>query len=76
MIYNLNEIGKNMYSSKERMFFELIQNADDAAPERDGVSINSFTTGDYLVFCHDGFSFDKYDFEAITSAAVGTKKAN
>ena len=72
----LREIGKNMYSSKERMFFELIQNADDAAPERDGVSINSFTTGDYLVFCHDGFSFDKYDFEAITSAAVGTKKAN
>lgn len=72
----LKEIGKNMYSSKERMFFELIQNADDAAPEKDGVSINSFTTGDYLVFCHDGFSFDKYDFEAITSAAVGTKKAN
>lgn len=72
----LNEIGKNMYSSKERMFFELIQNADDAAPERDGVSINSFTIRDYLVFCHDGFSFDKYDFEAITSAAVGTKKAN
>lgn len=72
----LKEIGKNMYSSKERMFFELIQNADDAAPQKDGVSINSFTTGDYLVFCHDGFSFDKYDFEAITSAAVGTKKAN
>lgn len=72
----LKEIGKNMYSSKERMFFELIQNADDAAPEKDGVSINSFTTGDYLVFCHDGFSFDKYDFDAITSAAVGTKKAN
>ena len=72
----LKEIGKNMYSSKERMFFELIQNADDAAPEKDGVSINSFTTGDYLVFCHDGFSFDRYDFEAITSAAVGTKKAN
>lgn len=72
----LKEIGKNMYSSKERMFFELIQNADDAAPEKDGVSINSFTTENYLVFCHDGFSFDKYDFEAITSAAVGTKKAN
>lgn len=72
----LKEIGKNMYSSKERMFFELIQNADDAAPEKDGVSINSFTKGDYLVFSHDGFSFDKYDFEAITSAAVGTKKAN
>lgn len=72
----LKEIGKNMYSSKERMFFELIQNADDAAPQKKGVSVNSFTAGDYLVFCHDGFSFDKYDFEAITSAAVGTKKAN
>ena len=71
----LKEIA-DVHSSKDRMFYELIQNADDAAPQKDGVSINSFTTGDYLVFCHDGFSFDRYDFEAITSAAVGTKKAN
>lgn len=71
----LKEIA-DVHSSKDRMFYELIQNADDAASQKGGVSINSFTTKDYLVFCHDGFSFDKYDFDAITSAAVGTKKAN
>jgi len=71
----LDEIGKNMYSSKDRMFFELIQNADDAA-SKNGVHIIVKTDGDYLVVRHNGYSFDKDDFEAITSAANGTKKAN
>ena len=71
----LAEVGKNMYSSKDRMFFELIQNADDAAAAN-GVLINVKTSGDYLMVCHNGNSFDKDDFEAITSAANGTKKAN
>lgn len=71
----LAEVGKNMYSSKDRMFFELIQNADDAA-SANGVLVNVKTLGDYLVVCHNGNSFDKDDFEAITSAANGTKKAN
>ena len=26
----LEEVGKNMYSSKDRMFFELVQNADNS----------------------------------------------
>jgi predicted RNA-binding protein with RPS1 domain len=63
----LAEIGKNMYSSKERMFFEWIQNADDAASEN-GVTVIVRTEGEYLTFAHNGFSFDKSDFEAITSA--------
>ncbi len=71
----LAEVGKNMYSSKDRMFFELIQNADDAAAEK-GVLVNVSTVDDYLVIRHNGYSFDKDDFEAITSAANGTKKAN
>jgi hypothetical protein len=71
----LDEIGKNMYSSKDRMFFELIQNSDDAA-SKNGVQIIVKTTGDYLILRHNGYSFDKDDFEAITSAANGTKKAN
>ena len=71
----LAEVGKNMYSSKDRMFFELIQNADDASSEN-GVSVSVKTEGDYLTIVHDGFSFDREDFEAITSAANGTKKAN
>ena len=71
----LAEVGKNMYSSKDRMFFELIQNADDASSEM-GVSVSVKTEGDYLTIVHNGFSFDREDFEAITSAANGTKKAN
>jgi len=71
----LAEVGKNMYSSKDRMFFELIQNADDAAPQK-GVLVYVRALGDYLIVRHNGNSFDKDDFEAITSAANGTKKAN
>ena len=70
----LAEVGKNMYVSKDRMFFELIQNADDASSES-GVSVFVKTEGDYLTIVHNGFSFDREDFEAITSAANGTKKA-
>jgi predicted RNA-binding protein with RPS1 domain len=71
----LAEVGKNLYSSKDRMFFELIQNADDASAQK-GVNVKIRTIGDYLVVKHNGFAFSKDDFEAITSAANGTKKAN
>lgn len=71
----LAEVGKNMYSLKDRMFFELIQNADDASSKQ-GVLIKVNSEGDYLIVRHNGNSFDKQDFEAITSAANGTKKAN
>lgn len=71
----LEEIGKNMYSSKERMFFELIQNADDAASEN-GVMVNVRSNGDFLIISHNGNSFDRDDFISITTAANGTKKAN
>lgn len=75
LAHTLSEVGKNMYSSKDRMFFELIQNADDAAAQ-DGVIVKVKTQGDFLVIRHNGYSFDKDDFEAITSSANGTKKAN
>lgn len=55
------------------MFFELVQNADDAASQK-GVCIKVKTNGDYLIVSHNGYSFDKDDFDAITSAANGTKK--
>lgn len=71
----LDEVGKNMYSSKDRMFFELIQNADDAAAQN-GVSVIVKSIGDFLIVRHNGNSFDKDDFDAITSSANGTKKAN
>lgn len=75
LAHTLAEVGKNMYSSKDRMFFELIQNADDAATQK-GVSVNVKTQGDFLIVRHNGNSFDKDDFDAITSSANGTKKAN
>lgn len=71
----LEEVGKNMYASKGRMFYELVQNADDASAVK-GVEVDITTIGDYLIISHSGFNFDKDDFEAITSAANGTKKAN
>lgn len=75
LAHTLAEVGKNMYSSKDRMFFELVQNADDAAAQK-GVYVNVQSKGDYLIVRHNGNSFDKDDFDAITSSANGTKKAN
>ena len=68
----LDEVGLNMYSSPERMFFEMIQNADDSAAEN-GVIINIDKTDNYLIFTHNGFHFNKSDFESIISAAKSTK---
>ena len=70
----LNEVGLNMYSSPERMFFELIQNADDASSQK-GVSISIDRNENYLIFCHNGFHFSKKDFESIVSAAKSTKSS-
>lgn len=75
LAHTLAEVGKNMYSSKDRMFFELVQNADDAAAQK-GVYVNVKSEGDFLIVRHNGNSFDKDDFDAITSSANGTKKAN
>lgn len=76
MIANLmREIGKGMYSSKQRMIFELLQNADDA-PGKDKVEFHIDIIGDYFFVMHDGAPFDKDDVEAITSAAESTKRSN
>lgn len=71
----LEEVGKNLYSSKKRMFFELLQNADDAAAQN-GVKVKLQITGQYFVLTHDGYAFNLHDFESITSAAKSTKRAN
>ena len=57
------------------MFFELLQNADDAAPEN-GVKVKLQLSDNYFVLTHDGSAFNKHDFESITSAAKSTKSAN
>ena len=71
----LKEVVGNMLAAKDRMFFELVQNADDAASTK-GVHIKVTTEGDFLVVSHNGVSFDKDDFDAIVSAANGTKKTD
>lgn len=71
----LEEVGKNLYSSKKRMFFELLQNADDAA-SKNGVKVKLQMSDNYFVLTHDGYAFNKHDFESITSAAKSTKRAN
>lgn len=70
----LDEIGADMYLNRGRMFYELLQNADDAAAKL-GVRIRIQVVGDYLVFVHDGKSFDLKDFDAITSMA-NSRKSN
>lgn len=71
----LDEVGNNMYSSKSRMFFELLQNADDASA-KNNVRMKIQVLDKYLIIVHDGHAFDRLDFEAITSAANSAKKRN
>jgi predicted RNA-binding protein with RPS1 domain len=71
----LKEVVGNMLAAKDRMFFELVQNADDAASSK-GVHIKVKTVDDFLIVSHNGLSFDKDDFDAIVSAANGTKKTD
>ena len=73
--YLLNEVGENLYTGKKRMFYELLQNADDSSAEA-GVQFSVETDGDYLIIAHDGKSFNSNDFESIISAAKSTKSAN
>lgn len=77
----LKEVGSQLYSGKSRMLFELLQNADDAAPSRDQdndvsiptvhVSIDIEENG--ILFKHNGCAFNFDDFKSITSAANSTK---
>ena len=71
----LEEVGQNLYSSKKRMLFELLQNADDEA-SKSGVKVKIQIKGSYFVLTHDGYAFNKHDFRSITSAAQSTKSAN
>lgn len=75
LAYLLNEVGQGLYSKKERMFFELIQNADDSASQC-GVQIKLQVIDNYFVLSHNGYSFSKHDFDSIISAAKSTKGSN
>lgn len=68
----LVEVGDNMYDSKERMFFELLQNADDSSAGK-GVEVNLESTEGHLIITHDGMPFNRPDFVSITAAARSSK---
>ena len=72
----LEEVGKQLYSSKDRTFFELLQNADDAAAPKSNNSVEVIVdkVDDYLFFSHNGCSFNRMDFISISSAANSTKR--
>lgn len=57
------------------MFFELLQNADDSASEN-GVKIKLQISDNFFVLTHNGYAFNRHDFESITSAAKSTKRAS
>ena len=69
----LKEIGADMYADRDRMFYELLQNADDASSLR-GVNVMIQIKDNYLIFTHDGFSFSRQDFRSIVSTANSTKR--
>ena len=69
----LKEIGADMYTGRDRMFYELLQNADDSASEK-GVRMMIQIKDNYLILTHDGLPFSKQDFRSIVSTANSTKR--
>ncbi|MBD5357685.1 MAG: hypothetical protein HDR88_11885 [Bacteroides sp.] len=69
----LKEIGADMYTGRDRMFYELLQNADDSASQR-GVRMMIQIKDNYLILTHDGLPFSRQDFRSIVSTANSTKR--
>lgn len=69
----LKEIGADMYTDRDRMFYELLQNADDSSSPK-GVKVMVQVKDNYLIFTHDGLSFSRQDFRSIVSTANSTKR--
>lgn len=69
----LDEVGINLYKNKDRMFYELLQNADDASAQY-GVQMRVQVTDNYVIISHNGYPFNADDFKSITSARQSTKK--
>ena len=71
----LDTVGQGLYSSKRRMFFELLQNADDSASES-GTQVKFELSDTHFILAHNGLPFSKQDFDSIISAAKSTKSAS
>ena len=74
----LNEITNRMYSSNDRVLYEIMQNADDMPTQRiDGrenaVGLEIQCSQSYVFIMHNALPFSQQDVESITSAAQSTK---
>lgn len=69
----LKEIGADMYTGRDRMFYELLQNADDSASQK-GVRMMIQIKDNFLILTHDGLPFSRQDFRSIVSTANSTKR--
>ncbi|WP_426668350.1 sacsin N-terminal ATP-binding-like domain-containing protein [Mucilaginibacter sp. McL0603] len=71
----LHTVSTDIYSESQRFVFELIQNADDAAPNT-GNDVYFDFIDDALIVSHNGKAFSDEDIKSLTNAGSSTKKAD
>ena len=71
----LHTVSTDIYSESQRFVFELIQNADDAAPDI-GNDVYFDFIEDALIVSHNGKAFSEEDIKSLTNAGSSTKKAD
>ena len=70
----LSQVSARLATASERMFWELLQNADDKPDTRGKRPTVTFRLLDnYLLFLHNGEPFSLADVEGISDATHGTK---
>ncbi|MDY5859128.1 MAG: hypothetical protein SPK09_07920, partial [Porphyromonas sp.] len=72
----LKTITGDLYTTKDRFIFELLQNADDAPNDSDYVDTEIHLLSEHMLFLHNGRPFSPTDVESITSIGDSTKKKN
>lgn len=70
----IEEAGKGMYSSRRRVFFELLQNADDypAGPTK-SVRLKVEVLPEHILLTYNSLPFNQSDVRSIASIAQSTK---
>lgn len=68
----LNSWIDSTFAAQDRIFYELLQNADDAAVDQD-LAFKVFLLKDYLVFNYNGKPFDEADLQSLCSVAASSK---
>ncbi len=68
----LNDYIDSIFSEPERIFYELLQNADDAGNSSD-IRFNIFLLDDYLVVNYNGKHFDENDLNSLCDITQSSK---